>query len=1076
VTIPTAERPTAAPPVVAVMVVHEPGDWFAEVLRGLAEQDYPDIRLVALVTSTTPPGVADQVRSTHPAALVRTVEGNPGFGPVANQALSLVDGRDGFFLILHDDVALRPDAISQLVDEAFRSNAAVVGPKLVEWDAPDVLQHVGLDCDRAGQLVDVVDPGERDQEQHDAVRDVFALPSACLLVRNDVWREVAGFAPNIPFLGEELDFCWRVHLLGARVVVNPAAVVRHRDGFHTRGTLLHATTRRERHRVRTAMICAPLAQLPLVVVRLLIGSLVEFVVGVFAGRAQEAFASLRAVVALVVDAPLIVERRRAIRPLRRVPAREVTSLQLRSSARIAAFARHRRALREQHTSEVPTIGAPSAPVARTTTFVGLVTIAFVVVANRGFIWGGLSGVGQTMPLMPHDTSPIDVARAYLSGWSPNWFGATSAAPTLLGALSVLGAMFLGNWAALLTAIVVGAFFVGAVGAWRLCGAIGDARVRMFGALVYLALPVGVLAARDGRRDALILWALLPWMLDFARRIAGLLRDERDVARETSVRAAGSRRAQLLASLLLLIAIASTFSPATLMVVAFVAVLLGVAALLTATPWRASAWLVASLLAGVVGAAVLHLPWSVSYVGAGWWAQLIGAGHPLTNASLLDVASFGLGNVVWRWVVVTAYVPVVVVAVLSRGARAAWPTRAALLTAAPLLIRFAHERGVIGIRMPEPLMLAAVSSLGITLAAAVVFSDFLGGRQRALTWRQLFSVVSTACIVAACAPVVVAGASGNWSQPPDTLGRLAAQLPTDAAISNGAAITADATTTGGDYATLYIGDPRLIHAGATTSSSNVAYAIVRDGGLTGLDTLPPAESSLTKALHRAVDVLVTGESLRAGRLLAPLAVRFVVVPLRDSTQYASRPLAAGNIGDGVVARIADQLDFRRVYTATDLVIFENMAALPTVAVLDERSAVASQQATEASLLAEPLTSRGALLSGLVPHRANVGALSAGTVHLAVPFSDRWTLRVDGARIAPRVAFGATTAFDAPVAGRAELRLRAGLSHRVLIAMQVLLWVFVLAITFNPSRFRGRVRAAREVVEVSLRSDDQRVGVA
>ena len=30
----------------------------------------------------------------------------------------------------------------------------------------------------------------------------------------------------------------------------------------------------------------------------------------------------------------------------------------------------------------------------------------------------------------------------------------------------------------------------------------------------------------------------------------------------------------------------------------------------------------------------------------------------------------------------------------------------------------------------------------------------------------------------------------------------------------------------------------------------------------------------------------------------------------------------------------------------------------------------------------------------------------------------------------------------------------------------------AITFNPSRFRGRVRAAREVVEVSLRSDDRR----
>jgi len=44
------------------------------------------------------------------------------------------------------------------------------------------------------------------------------------------------------------------------------------------------------------------------------------------------------------------------------------------------------------------------------------------------------------------------------------------------------------------------------------------------------------------------------------------------------------------------------------------------------------------------------------------------------------------------------------------------------------------------------------------------------------------------------------------------------------------------------------------------------------------------------------------------------------------------------------------------------------------------------------------------------------------------------------------------------------------------VQVVLWVVVLAITFNPSRFRGRVRAAREVVEVSLRSEESRVGAA
>ena len=100
---------------------------------------------------------------------------------------------------------------------------------------------------------------------------------------------------------------------------------------------------------------------------------------------------------------------------------------------------------------------------------------------------------------------------------------------------------------------------------------------------------------------------------------------------------------------------------------------------------------------------------------------------MCSSDLLDIASFGVGNVVWQWALVAAYVPVVVAALVSRGARAAWPTRALLFVVVPLLAQFAHERGVNVVRMPEPLMLAAVTSLGMTLAAALLFAEFLGGR-------------------------------------------------------------------------------------------------------------------------------------------------------------------------------------------------------------------------------------------------------------------------------------------------------------------------------------------------------------
>ena len=212
-----------APSVVAVMVVHEPGDWFDETLQALAAQDYPNFRTLFLLTSDddTHEGLTAQIRAVLPSAFVRSLPGNPGYGPSANEVLRLVEGDNGFFLLCHDDIAPAPDVVRLLVAELFRSNAGMVGPKLTEWDQPKMLQHVGLGLDRFGEVDPIVDPGEADQEQHDAVRDVFVLPSACILVRADLFRTLGGFDPQISFHGDDVDLCWRAHLTGARVDRGP---------------------------------------------------------------------------------------------------------------------------------------------------------------------------------------------------------------------------------------------------------------------------------------------------------------------------------------------------------------------------------------------------------------------------------------------------------------------------------------------------------------------------------------------------------------------------------------------------------------------------------------------------------------------------------------------------------------------------------------------------------------------------------------------------------------------------------------------------------------------------------------
>ena len=196
-------QPQAAPPVVAVVVAQQPGPYFDELLTSLAAQDYPNLS-VLVIDVATDENLAARVAAHLPSAYVRRLEADPGFGPAANEALRLVEGA-GFFCFLHDDVALEPTTIRALVEEAFRSNAGVVGPKLVEWDDPRLLLAVGMGADKAGVLVSLVEPGELDQEQHDAVRDVFVVPSACMLVRVDLFDALDGFDPDIPKYGHALD-------------------------------------------------------------------------------------------------------------------------------------------------------------------------------------------------------------------------------------------------------------------------------------------------------------------------------------------------------------------------------------------------------------------------------------------------------------------------------------------------------------------------------------------------------------------------------------------------------------------------------------------------------------------------------------------------------------------------------------------------------------------------------------------------------------------------------------------------------------------------------------------------------
>ena len=124
--------PPTVPAVVAVVVARDPGAWFEEAITSIADQDYPNLSIL-VVDAHSADEVMPRVGRAAPGAFVRRLDEDPGFGAAANEVLEVVEGA-AFYFLCHDDVAPAPDVVRILVEEAYRSNAAVVGPKLVQWD------------------------------------------------------------------------------------------------------------------------------------------------------------------------------------------------------------------------------------------------------------------------------------------------------------------------------------------------------------------------------------------------------------------------------------------------------------------------------------------------------------------------------------------------------------------------------------------------------------------------------------------------------------------------------------------------------------------------------------------------------------------------------------------------------------------------------------------------------------------------------------------------------------------------------------------------------------------------------
>ena len=251
--------------VTAVLVAFDAARWLPDTLAGLDRLQHRPTRLIAIDNGSTDATrtLLDQAVDHGIVDAVYSGKRSFGFGAGVKSALRqdriqrASSGGDGettvlrstanddshWLWLLHDDASPAPDALYRLLSHVAADHTIdITGPKLLlprRRQAGQQISEVGVSISGTGRRDLEIDSGEIDQGQRDLPHARLGVSTCGMLVRMAVWNDLDGLDPAIPVFRDGVEFGWRAHLNGYRVVTTPSAMLTHRQvgraGLRPRG-------------------------------------------------------------------------------------------------------------------------------------------------------------------------------------------------------------------------------------------------------------------------------------------------------------------------------------------------------------------------------------------------------------------------------------------------------------------------------------------------------------------------------------------------------------------------------------------------------------------------------------------------------------------------------------------------------------------------------------------------------------------------------------------------------------------------------------------------------------------------
>ncbi len=213
-------------PSVSVVVVNYDGlDYIDRCLGSLRELSYPAEQVeVIVVDNGSTDGSVEHLRQHYPEVRLIANETNTGFAPAVNQGAEAASGT--YLALINNDAEADRSWLRAAIHELeTEPTIACVASKILRSDRVTIDYAGGqMAFYGHGFAKDVHHPDRHD----DVNRDTLFASGGAMIVRRRTFLDTGGFDASYFAFFEDVDFGWRLNLLGHRVRYVPASVVYHR--------------------------------------------------------------------------------------------------------------------------------------------------------------------------------------------------------------------------------------------------------------------------------------------------------------------------------------------------------------------------------------------------------------------------------------------------------------------------------------------------------------------------------------------------------------------------------------------------------------------------------------------------------------------------------------------------------------------------------------------------------------------------------------------------------------------------------------------------------------------------------